>query len=53
MSSIDGVGSVQGDDLVAEDVITRSEGLWDGGSPRPVVGDEDAGCPLLGGVINY
>ena len=39
--------AVQGNDLVAEDVVARREGLGHGGDPRVVVGDHGDGGPLL------
>jgi hypothetical protein len=38
---------VQGDDLVAEDVVSGSEVSWDGGCGGEVVGDQVVGDPAL------
>jgi len=43
---------VQGDDLVAEDVVARGEGLGDVDGPLVAVGDELVGAPLVGGGVD-
>lgn len=41
-------GGVEGEDLVAENVVTRGETLGDGDRPSEAVGDEVVGGPVAG-----
>lgn len=42
---------MEGDDLVAEDVLTRGERLGDSDGPGVAVGDQLVGGPVVGGGV--
>lgn len=53
LRAVERAGAVQGDDLVAEDVVARGQRLGNRGGPLAALVDEGLGRPLLGAVVDY
>lgn len=52
LRSVAGDSGVDGDELVAEDVVAGRKGSRHCGRPAAVVVDQDLLCPLLGGGVD-
>lgn len=53
LRAVERAGAVQGDDLVAEDVVAGGQRLGHRGCPLAALVDQGLGRPLLGAVVDY
>lgn len=53
LRAVERASTVQGDDLVAEDVIARGQRLGHRGGPLAALVDQRLGRPLLSAVVDY
>lgn len=53
LSTVQGASAVQGDDLVAEDVVSGGQRLGHRRGPLTALVDQRLGRPLLGAVVDY